>query len=120
MPKFPPPPGVAALRAIPPAEQALPAGTLLWRVYAAGGTHPARWDEFRAFGLVATMRFDHHTSPRRAQSPVAASSPCTVAASSSRGTSRSSPLRRSRTLTAPRARSSSPGMTTSGMPLRLA
>ncbi len=67
MPKFPPPPGVAALRAIPPAEHALPAGTLLWRVYAAGGAHPARWDEFRAFGPVATMRFDHHTPPRLQQ-----------------------------------------------------
>lgn len=72
MPKFPPPPGVAALRAIPPEERLLPAGTLLWRVYAAGGAHPARWDEFRAFGPVAGApacgsRFAHYTPPRRAQ-----------------------------------------------------
>src|SRR5438094_1666561 len=67
MQKFPPPPGAAALQAISPAEHMLPAGTLLWRIYAAGGAHPARWDEFRAFGPLATMRFDHHTPPRRAQ-----------------------------------------------------
>ena len=67
MSKFPPPPGVAALGAVPPAEHVLPAGTLLWRIYAAGGAHPARWDEFRAFGPLTTMRFDHHTPPRRLQ-----------------------------------------------------
>ena len=67
MPRFPPPPGAAALRAIPPAERVLPTGTLPWRIYATGGAHPARWDEFRTFGPITSMRFDHHTPPRRVQ-----------------------------------------------------
>lgn len=41
-------------------------GTSLWRIYAAGGPHPQRWDEFRAFGPT-NSRFDHHEPPPRAQ-----------------------------------------------------
>lgn len=39
-------------------------GTLLGRVHAAAGRHPAAWDEFRAFGPT-TSRFDHHPEPSR-------------------------------------------------------
>lgn len=45
----------------------IPAGTELWRVYFRGGQHPTAWNTFRAFGPVATARFDHHESPPRAQ-----------------------------------------------------
>lgn len=36
---------------------------VLWRVYRAGGRHPAGWSRFRAFGPMATGRFDHHPPP---------------------------------------------------------
>lgn len=45
----------------------LPAGAGLWRVYFAGGDHPALWDEFRAVGPLGTARFDHHLPPPRRQ-----------------------------------------------------
>ncbi len=38
-------------------------GTLLWRVYRAGGRHPMTWNGFRSFGPIATARFDHHGLP---------------------------------------------------------
>jgi len=34
--------------------------TALARIYRAGGTHPARWNQFREQGPVATARFDPH------------------------------------------------------------
>lgn len=40
----------------------LPVGTLLWRIYSAGGAHPTTWDAFRAFGPTHA-RFDHHELP---------------------------------------------------------
>jgi hypothetical protein len=64
LPKFPEPPD---LRRIDPIWHAVPAGTLLWRLYRQGGPHPARWDEFRRFGPVQTARFDHHQPPPRVQ-----------------------------------------------------
>ena len=42
---------------------ALAEGTLVWRVYRAAGRHPATWSTFRAYGPVATGRFDHHDPP---------------------------------------------------------
>jgi len=59
MPKFPMPPGVDALRAIPPAITTLPAGTTLARIYFTAGEYPTRWNAFRHFGP-AGARFDHH------------------------------------------------------------
>jgi RES domain len=54
----------------PPARLVIPAlsitieeGTLLWRVYRAGGRHPMTWNGFRSFGPIATGRFDHHGLP---------------------------------------------------------
>ena len=42
-------------------------GTLLWRIYKRGGPHPTEWNEFRSFGPLKEMRFDHHDPawPRR-------------------------------------------------------
>lgn len=45
----------------------IPAGTEFWRVYFRGGHHPTTWNTFRAFGPVATARFDHHEPPPREQ-----------------------------------------------------
>jgi hypothetical protein len=66
VPKFPEPPSVDRLAAIPPQWRVLPAGTLLFRVYFRSGPHPAAWNAFRHFGP-ATGRFDHHEPPPRAQ-----------------------------------------------------
>jgi RES domain len=59
LPKFPEPPGVAALRAIAPQTVILAADTKLARIYFAAGPHPARWNQFRDFGPTAA-RWDHH------------------------------------------------------------
>ena len=67
MPKFPEPPSASHLARLPPRLHRLPAGTELWRIYFRGGPHPAAWDTFRAFGPVATARFDHHEPPPRLQ-----------------------------------------------------
>jgi hypothetical protein len=65
MAKLPfPPPGLAS---VAPELSVLPPGALLWRVYRAGGDHPASWDTFRTYGPVATGRFDHHAPPPREQ-----------------------------------------------------
>lgn len=65
MSKLPYPP--ARLSDIAPETVVVPAGTLLWRVYRAGGSHPVAWNTFRTFGPVATGRFDHHEPPPRDQ-----------------------------------------------------
>jgi hypothetical protein len=39
----------------------------IWRIYRQGGDHPVTWDQFRQVGPLATMRFDHHSPPRRLQ-----------------------------------------------------
>lgn len=65
MPKLPyPPPGLSDI-----APEIIPnsPGTLFWRVYRAGGSHPVAWNTFRIFGPVATGRFDHHEPPPRDQ-----------------------------------------------------
>jgi hypothetical protein len=59
LPKFPEPPGVAALRAIAPQTVILAADTNLARIYFAAGPHPSRWNQFRSFGPTAA-RWDHH------------------------------------------------------------
>ncbi len=59
MAKLPEPPPAAALARLPPAEKGLPAGSLLWRVYFRGGSHPTLWQAFRRFGPLGG-RFDHH------------------------------------------------------------
>lgn len=38
-------------------------GSVLWRVYRAGGAHPTAWSRFRSFGPLATARFDHQPPP---------------------------------------------------------
>jgi hypothetical protein len=63
MAKFPEPP--AALT-VPAELVTLPLGTLLWRVYSRGSTHPAQWNDFRFFGPTAS-RFDHHDGPPQVQ-----------------------------------------------------
>jgi len=62
--KFPEPPGVAALRAIPAQTLILPAETSLARIYFAAGSHPSRWARFRSFGPV-DARWDHHLPDSR-------------------------------------------------------
>jgi hypothetical protein len=65
LPKFPEPP--RDLAAVTPEWREVPAGTLLWRVYARGGAHPGAWNGFRHHGPVGTARFDHHLPPPREQ-----------------------------------------------------
>ena len=68
MPKLPGPPprGELAARLLPEVE-ALPRGTLLWRLYFRAGLHPGAWNGFRHWGPVVNMRFDHHEGPAREQ-----------------------------------------------------
>jgi hypothetical protein len=63
----PPPHGQLAAR-LPADVKRLPPGTLLWRLYFRGGSHPTAWNGFRHFGPVPNARFDHHSSPTRQQS----------------------------------------------------
>lgn len=49
---------------VDPYIRTLSAGTLLGRIYAAGGDHPSAWRTFRAYGPTGA-RFDHHPPPRR-------------------------------------------------------
>lgn len=67
MTTFPAPPSPEALAKVGMSTHILPAGTELWRVYFRGGPHPTLWNTFRAFGPVATARFDHHDPPQREQ-----------------------------------------------------
>jgi hypothetical protein len=41
----------------------VPTGSWIGRLYFTGGAHPTAWDSFRAFGPVASMRFDHQPPP---------------------------------------------------------
>jgi hypothetical protein len=66
VPKFPEPPVADRLARVAPEWHRVPAGTLLFRVYFQGGSHPAPWDAFRHYGP-ATARFDHHEPPPRVQ-----------------------------------------------------
>ena len=66
MARLPPPPPVAALRAIAPIWHVLPTDTLLWRIYFRGSRFPTGWSHFRDFGPTGA-RFDHHTLPKRQQ-----------------------------------------------------
>jgi len=80
----PPPPELPKLRRRD--VTTLGAGTLCWRVYRAGGPHPATWADFRAHGPAATGRFDHqepppHDDPVRAISYVALDAVAAIAES---------------------------------------
>jgi hypothetical protein len=59
---FPPPPAVAELIAATRPEDvvAVAEHSALARIYRAAGAHPARWNDFREVGPVATARFDPH------------------------------------------------------------
>ena len=59
MAKFPRPPSVAAIRKTSREIKTLAKGTVLARVYLAGGGYPTRWNEFRHYGPT-NARFDHH------------------------------------------------------------
>jgi hypothetical protein len=63
MAKFPEPPSPLP---VPPQIAIIRGGTRLWRIYRAGGAHPATWPDFRHFGPMHA-RFDHHDLPRRTQ-----------------------------------------------------
>ncbi len=39
----------------------------MWRIYRRSGRHPIAWNDFRRWGPVANMRFDHHSPPPRLQ-----------------------------------------------------
>lgn len=67
MSKFPLPPSRAALVQVGADLHLLPAGTVIWRIYAQGGAHPTTWGQFRAWGPTGA-RFDHHLPPPRSQS----------------------------------------------------
>lgn len=62
MPKFPWAPPTGDLRGVPPAHFALPARTLVARIYPRGGRYPISWRDFRFHGPLASARFDHHVS----------------------------------------------------------
>jgi hypothetical protein len=59
MPKFPNPPGVAALARLEPVIRSIPSGSRIARVYYSRSRHALRWDEFRHFGPL-NSRWDHH------------------------------------------------------------
>jgi RES domain-containing protein len=59
MPKFPNPPGVAALARLVPAIRTIPTGSRVARVYYSRSRHPLRWEGFRHFGPL-NSRWDHH------------------------------------------------------------
>jgi hypothetical protein len=60
--KLPPPP--AELPRLRRTDlRSIPRGTLAWRIYRAGGPHPAAWNELRPHGPAATGRFDHQEPP---------------------------------------------------------
>jgi len=67
-PKFPNPPGVAALARLEPAIRTIPSGSRVARVYYSRSRHVLRWDEFRHFGPL-NSRWDHHL-PDAAGKPV--------------------------------------------------
>ena len=58
MAKFPEPPGVDALRAMPPVLHHLAEGATMTRVCFVGGEFSTSWDTFRFYGPT-TSRFDH-------------------------------------------------------------
>lgn len=66
MAKFPEPPPFQDLAKIAPEVRELPEGTVLWRLYRRGGSHPTFWNGFRAFGPTGA-RFDHQVPPPRLQ-----------------------------------------------------
>jgi RES domain-containing protein len=57
----PPPPSLPKLRTSD--IRTVPAGSLCWRVYRAGGEHRSSWNELRRYGPTASGRFDHHEPP---------------------------------------------------------
>ena len=59
MAKFPEPPSIEALRALPPTLASLAPGTTLFRIYFTGGAHPGRWDGFRRHGPTSSRRDPH-------------------------------------------------------------
>lgn len=64
MAKLPEPPPAGKLAARTPADLVVVTrATTFFRIYAAGGAHPQRWNGFRAFGPVPNARFDHHLPP---------------------------------------------------------
>ena len=58
--KLPWPPPAVELATLEPDIYVLPAGSLLWRVYARGGPFPTAWRDVRHFGPLISARFDHH------------------------------------------------------------
>ena len=67
MPKLPLPPPPERLAELGADEKIIPAGTILFRIYFVGGSHPGAWNAFRSYGPVAG-RFDPHLPPPSAQS----------------------------------------------------
>jgi hypothetical protein len=62
IPKLPPPP--AELPRLRRTDlRSIAAGTIAWRIYRAGGPHPAAWNELRHYGPATTGRFDHQEPP---------------------------------------------------------
>lgn len=59
MPKFPEPPPAEELESYAPEIEDLTEGSLLFRLYKRGGSHPTHWNSFRKFGPL-NGRFDPH------------------------------------------------------------
>lgn len=65
--KLPLPPPVEQLRYQPEHRHELDAATVLWRVHRTSGENVVPWNRLRYWGPSATMRFDPHEPPPRAQ-----------------------------------------------------
>lgn len=61
--RCPPPP--RRLPTLHPGDLFTPGRFDVVRIFRSAGTHASSWNEFRHFGPVSSMRFDHHPRPRR-------------------------------------------------------
>jgi hypothetical protein len=61
--KLPHPPPAATLAAVGPDLVAVARHTVLWRMHHTSGPHVLAWNAMRAYGPVATARFDPHPPP---------------------------------------------------------
>lgn len=62
--RCPEPPAPGGLPRLEPGDVLDTAGVHVARIYSAGGSWPATWNAFRAYGPVRGMRFEHHPRPR--------------------------------------------------------
>ncbi|TFH55753.1 RES family NAD+ phosphorylase [Glutamicibacter arilaitensis] len=59
-----------SLRDVAPSYRAIPKGTVLWRIHAAGGDYPMPWNGLRTFGPISSARWDPHPEPAANYAPL--------------------------------------------------